>query len=493
MARRRTTPTKPVAGPTKTQYQSTRTIELRKGSNRVASIAVPKIGYVFLADFPQAARQKFLEKKRRAENAMEQKKKRVRSFVAAESLLLDFVLQIFIAFAEEALQLGMRGVLTAAEVDEECRSFLKSCVFEAGLLDGHLVEWAWGKSAVADSIDTRIEKSDQWKEYSRLLQEVADAQDDGSEISSSVGTAANGPDDVGTSTAEEGVPIRRDDWRDDAAFARENPGFLRPVKAARLDAISTLQKDAAAAVQSTLPPTKEQLEICLWPAFSKYAEEVFDRLAAAELIAAGPGHQAAYSIWLRKKCLPAVIGDVCDGIFVQFPITLRYVIETLGQRQSPEIDATRRALWGIGILGSPFTESLRNSLNAHLEGRSTHWEAMAVSRKPAPTATDADRLDRRTMAPASDEQSALSDRDTAIHNLVGEKTFRTLANAEIMRDPSLKKKLRDEHKLDPGDPAKSCLNRIRKAKGYPLSGEIRKKRSSEDQITVKNGRKLPRT
>jgi hypothetical protein len=484
----------PIASPPATGYRSTRVIDLCRGSDRVAQVKVPKMAYVFPADFPFAARQRFLAKRLRAERALETKKNSIQDFVSAEALLIDFVLRVFIAFAEEAHKLGMQGVLTPADVEEECLSFLRTYTLQAGLLDGHVLTSATLAQG-ANSVYTRIEDSKQWKEYRRLLQQVADAQiADGSDTSIQSGTAANEPVDMSSLVGEDWIPHHRPDWREDATFARENHGFLRPVKAARLEAMATLQKDAATAVQSTLPPTKEQLEICLWPAFSKYAEVVFDRLADAELIAAGPGHQSAYSLWLRKKCLPAVVDDVCGGFFGQFPITLRYVIETLGQKQSPEIDETRRALWGIGILGSPFTESLRNSLNAHLEGRSTHWEAIAISRKPAPAATDADQFDPCTIVPASDEQFAsLSDRDTAIHNLVGEHNFRTLTNAEIMRVPGLKKKLRDLHQLRPEDPAKSCFDRIRKAKAYPLSREVQKKRLGEPMATVRNGRKSSHT
>jgi hypothetical protein len=41
--------------------------------------------------------------------------------------------------------------------------------------------------------------------------------------------------------------------------------------------VAVLRKEAASVVQSALPPTKQQLELCLWPALSKYAEELLDR------------------------------------------------------------------------------------------------------------------------------------------------------------------------------------------------------------------------
>lgn len=74
-------------------------------------------------------------------------------------------------------------------------------------------------------------------------------------------------------------------------------------------------------------------------------------------------------------------------------------------------------------------------------------------------------------------QRLLSDRDQRVRNAVGAERFRTLTNAEIMKDASAKKVLRAEG-LDAGsDAGKSCLDRIRKADGHPLSRDIVKKRS----------------
>jgi hypothetical protein len=47
-----------------------------------------------------------------------------------------------------------------------------------------------------------------------------------------------------------------------------------------------------------------------------------------------------------------------------------------------------------------------------------------------------------------------------------------------MRETGTKKRLRADFELEPGgDDTKRCLDRIRIAKGYPLSREILKKRS----------------
>jgi hypothetical protein len=72
---------------------------------------------------------------------------------------------------------------------------------------------------------------------------------------------------------------------------------------------------------------------------------------------------------------------------------------------------------------------------------------------------------------------SLSKRDTKVHDIVGRERFCTMTNAEIMKEISMKKRLRVECDLEPGDAAKRSLDRIRQAKGYLLSREIARKRS----------------
>jgi hypothetical protein len=74
---------------------------------------------------------------------------------------------------------------------------------------------------------------------------------------------------------------------------------------------------------------------------------------------------------------------------------------------------------------------------------------------------------------------SLSARETQIHKIVGEGSFRTLTNAEIMKTPGIGRRLRDEYELRSEDAAKSCLDRIRNARGYPLSREISRRRSAQ--------------
>ena len=95
-----------------------------------------------------------------------------------------------------------------------------------------------------------------------------------------------------------------------------------------------------------------------------------------------------------------MVDDVCGPIFGQFPVTVRHVVEIIGERQSPEIELTRRALWGMltEVIGGPFTENLRKCLSAHLEGRRPHWEGRAMQPRPVTMASDGDRVDLRAEA-----------------------------------------------------------------------------------------------
>jgi hypothetical protein len=97
----------------------------------------------------------------------------------------------------------------------------------------------------------------------------------------------------------------------------------------------------------------------------------------------------------------------------------------------------------------------------------------------------------KTAARSVSPGSSLSKRDTEVHDVVGRELFGSHTNAEIMKDVNLKKRLRNECKLTPGDAAKRCLDRVRHSKGYPLSREVTKKRATRNQTTGKNGQRRP--
>jgi hypothetical protein len=76
--------------------------------------------------------------------------------------------------------------------------------------------------------------------------------------------------------------------------------------------------------------------------------------------------------------------------------------------------------------------------------------------------------------------SSLSPRDASVHDVIGKELFNTHTNAEIMKDLKLRKRLLTECKLESGDATKRSIDRIRQAKGYPLSRAVAKKRASRN-------------
>jgi hypothetical protein len=75
---------------------------------------------------------------------------------------------------------------------------------------------------------------------------------------------------------------------------------------------------------------------------------------------------------------------------------------------------------------------------------------------------------------------SLSRRDQDVHEAVGEKNFKSLTNTEIMHDRNIGKHIKNKFSLKAGaENTKACLDRIRRAKGYPLSREITNKRSTQ--------------
>jgi hypothetical protein len=186
-------------------------------------------------------------------------------------------------------------------------------------------------------------------------------------------------------------PGGRPYWRADSVAARECPTFLRPAKVERLAAIAKLRKDAAEVVQRTRPQGRQELEQCLWPVFSEYAEHVFDKMADAKLSASSLGGRSrAYGIWLRSKCLPAVVDDICRPIIGQFPVTVRYVAEIVGEVSRPqELVILRQVLWvtiAEEVIPGPdsSTKRLENRLiNTLLEERIPLWAAKSTQRRLA--------------------------------------------------------------------------------------------------------------
>jgi hypothetical protein len=188
------------------------------------------------------------------------------------------------------------------------------------------------------------------------------------------------------------VPVPRADWRDDAAFAKECPETLQPAKSVRLSAIGKLRKEAAEVLQRIKPQQEHEVEHCLWPLFSEYAECVLNKMAEAELGSIGSAAAEDYGALLKSACLPAIIRDVCGPIFGQFPITLRYVVEQIGEVYRPDdLVKMRQVLWHMisdAILpaqGSALFRLETRLTNALMEETVPQWEAKAAHLRPATT------------------------------------------------------------------------------------------------------------
>jgi hypothetical protein len=135
-----------------------------------------------------------------------------------------------------------------------------------------------------------------------------------------------------------------------------------------------------------------------------------------------------------------------------------------------------------GLTDSPFARTLRQIL-AEFFLPSARRMAEFDSVAPQPSAPDrADQSNGSPSPPASfikPRTRPLSNKDRSVHAAIGPKRFNELTNAEIMRDPGIKKRLNTEFNLAPTeDAAKCCLDRIRKAQNYPLSNKIKENRSS---------------
>jgi DNA-binding XRE family transcriptional regulator len=176
------------------------------------------------------------------------------------------------------------------------------------------------------------------------------------------------------------VPVKHD-FQADREVSQDCPTFLRPAKAARLKALGILRGHATLTIRSCKPQTSAEVVECSWPLLAQYAREVFDAMAEAKL--AG-GRPKSYSRWLREKCLPAVVDDVCRPIVGQFVITIRYVAEMINDIGSPAEDVqTRRVLWRTyadEVIPGDSTRNLGTRLRLMLqEERVPHWESKAVT------------------------------------------------------------------------------------------------------------------
>jgi hypothetical protein len=122
---------------------------------------------------------------------LEEKRNSVRHFEEAQALLIELVLRVFVAFAKEGYKLGVQNEMSVEELESECTRFLMTYALETGLLDDVLSVPTRSDAPIPIDVRRKIESSDEWKTYRRLLQLVAEVQAE--EEEDSVGPLASTP------------------------------------------------------------------------------------------------------------------------------------------------------------------------------------------------------------------------------------------------------------------------------------------------------------
>ncbi len=192
----------PIATGREVWHRSNPLIKRGFGNELVVDIRLPRLMYEFHPAFPEPVRAGIIAERLRAEDAFFEKKCSIREFEAAEALLLGLVLRVFVAFAVEGFELGARMDLTIEGYESECLRFLRSYVEQAGLLDNWLLP-ASAHAELPDSIQSKIEHSEEYRRYRRLLQVLADLKAEGSRGIAGVDRVSESPtsSEIGKVTA----------------------------------------------------------------------------------------------------------------------------------------------------------------------------------------------------------------------------------------------------------------------------------------------------
>ena len=139
---------------------------------------------LYRRDFPPAARAKVNATKILATRDFEERQN-LHRVAEIEAALHTYILQVFLSFAAEALELGRKGVWSADRVEGEAREFLRRTTIEAGAekgfeRSGHQLPAMisnWG-GAILPEVQREFEKSAEWKRFRDGLLEVAELQAD---------------------------------------------------------------------------------------------------------------------------------------------------------------------------------------------------------------------------------------------------------------------------------------------------------------------------
>jgi hypothetical protein len=127
------------------------------------------------------------------------------------------------------------------------------------------------------------------------------------------------------------------------------------------------------------------------------------------------------------------------------------------------------------------SQEIAGEQNAQPGGRATEDAIVEAETEQAlVTNSGSAEVMKESRAMTKPIKPSFSKRDQDVHEAVGEKNFKSLTNAEIMRDRNIGKHIKNKFSLKAGaEDTKACLDRIRRAKGYPLSREITSKRSTQ--------------
>jgi hypothetical protein len=155
------------------------------------------MNYLYPSDFPSAARAAVTAKKIRAGLELAQAKQIEHSLSEVEAALRHYILQVFIAFAENAFMLARQGLWTVERVDDQSREFLRLTMIEACAEKGRdgATAGTWAShmdGSILPAIQREFEKSPEWRRYLDGLLELAELQANGHSPTEEPGKAANG-------------------------------------------------------------------------------------------------------------------------------------------------------------------------------------------------------------------------------------------------------------------------------------------------------------
>ena len=139
--------------------------------------------YRYPSEFPERSRARVHAERIRSVRAFEQAKQGARYKPEIEALLRTCILRIFLVFAEEAAELGRRGMWPVDKMEAQATEFLRVMTIEFHYEKGHDSSGAplpdvissWDGS-ILPAAQRDFERSPQWKQYENLLLEVAESQ-----------------------------------------------------------------------------------------------------------------------------------------------------------------------------------------------------------------------------------------------------------------------------------------------------------------------------